>query len=131
MRSRRTDLGIVTTSRWMSHRRTTWATVLPCALPISVGSGSVKRLFFPSANPPHDAAAAHSPADPFLVLVGGGRVDVAVAHLEGGADGQLGLVRGDLEDTEPEDGHIDAVVERDTGDRRVLHDLRKPTPASG
>ena len=29
IRSRRTDLGMTTTWRWMSHRRTTWATDLP------------------------------------------------------------------------------------------------------
>ena len=36
-----------------------------------------------------------------------------VAGLEGGLDGCLGLVVGDLEDAEAEDGHLDAVVEGD------------------
>ena len=62
-----------------------------------------------------DAAAAHGPADRLLVPVGGGGVDEPVADLEGGGDGLLGLLRGDLVDAETEDRHLDAVVQRDTG----------------
>jgi hypothetical protein len=48
-----------------------------------------------------------------LVVVGGCGVEEAVAGLEGGFDSGLGLVLGDLEDAESDDGHRDAVVEGD------------------
>ena len=47
------------------------------------------------------------------LLVGGGGVEVAVAGGEGVGDGLLGLVGGDLVDAEPEDRHLDAIVEGD------------------
>ena len=46
---------MTTTPRWISQRRITWATDLPCARPISVSTGFVKMSFFPSANGPQDS----------------------------------------------------------------------------
>jgi hypothetical protein len=43
---------------------------------------------------------------------------IARARREGGFDGRLGFVLGDLEDAEAEDRHRDAVVQRDG-----LHEL--------
>jgi hypothetical protein len=63
-----------------------------------------------------DAAGGDGAADGFLVAVGGGGVEVAVAGGQGAGDGLLGLLGGDLEDAEAEDRHLDAVVERDGGD---------------
>jgi hypothetical protein len=60
-----------------------------------------------------DAAGGDGPADGLLVLVGLGGVEVAVADGEGVGDGLLGLVGRDLEDAEPEDWHLDAIVEGD------------------
>jgi hypothetical protein len=65
-----------------------------------------------------DAAGLDGRTHGVLVAVGGGGVEVAVAGLEGGLDRLLGLVVGDLEDAESDDGHRDAVVEGDG-----LHDL--------
>jgi hypothetical protein len=64
------------------------------------------------------AAGGDRGADGFLVAVRGGGVEVAVARLEGSFDGGLGLVLGDLEDPEADDGHRDAVVQLDG-----LHEL--------
>lgn len=51
-------------------------------------------------------------ADPALVLVGVGGVDVAVAQLEGGADGPFGGgVAVDLVDAEADLGDLKLVVE--------------------
>jgi hypothetical protein len=62
---------------------------------------------------PRDAAVLDGAADGFFVEVGGGGVDQAVTGLERVGDDLLGLLRGDLEDAEAEDGHLDAVVQRD------------------
>ncbi len=72
-----------------------------------------------------DAALGDRPADGFLVAVGGGGVDGPVAGGKGVGDDLFGLRVGDLEDAEPEDRHLHAVVERD---HAVLcgHDSRKP-----
>jgi hypothetical protein len=75
---------------------------------------------------------------PRAVAVAEGLVDQVQVHVietepfEGprGGDGLLGLVRGDLEDTETEDAHLDAVVERDGGDLSGRHALGQPGPAS-
>ena len=61
---------------------------------------------------------------PLAVAVAEGLVDQVQVHVietepfEGlrGRDGLLGLVRGNVEDTETEDGHLDAVVERNGGE---------------
>ena len=66
--------------------------------------------------PAGDAAGGDGAADGFLVAVGGGRVEVAVADGQGVGDGLLGLLGRDLEDAEAEDRHFDAVVEGDGGD---------------
>src|SRR4029450_9226974 len=50
IRSGRTDLGMTTTWRWMSHRSTTWATDLPYPAPIWLRVGSENRWLRPSAN---------------------------------------------------------------------------------
>jgi hypothetical protein len=60
-----------------------------------------------------DAAGGDGPADGLFVVVGLGGVEVAVAGGEGVGGGLLGLVGGDLEDPEPQDRHLDAVVEGD------------------
>jgi hypothetical protein len=62
---------------------------------------------------PRDAAGGDGPADGLLVLVRLGGVEVAVADGEGVGDGLLGLIGGDLEDAEPEDRQLDAIVEGD------------------
>jgi hypothetical protein len=62
---------------------------------------------------PRDAAVGDGPADGLFVAVRLRGVEVAVAGGEGIGDGLLGLVGGDLEDAEPEDRHLDAVVEGD------------------
>lgn len=64
------------TARWMSQRRTTWATDLPRAAPISPRTGSEKMSFWPSANGPQDsrdAVLAHE------LLVGGRLVEGCVS----------------------------------------------------
>ena len=66
---------------------------------------------------PRDAAGGDGPADGRLVLVGLGGVEVAVADGEGVGDGPLGLVGRDLVDTEPQDRHLDTVVEGDMAAR--------------
>lgn len=63
------------------------------------------------------AAGGDRPPDGFLVLVGGGGVQVPVAGLQGLFDDLLGLLGRDLEDAETEDGHLYAVVQ---GDLRYL-----------
>ena len=73
--------------------------------------------------------AAMARADGFLVAVGGGGVDVAVAGGEGVGDGLLGLLGGDLEDAEAEDRHLDAVVEGDEGGGWV--GLQRPQGGGG
>jgi hypothetical protein len=60
---------------------------------------------------PRDAAGGDGPADGLLVVVGLGGVEVAVADREGVADRLLGLVGRDLEDPEPQDRHLHAIVE--------------------
>jgi hypothetical protein len=62
---------------------------------------------------PRDAAGGDGPADGLLVVVGLGGVEVAVADGEGVADRLGGLVGRDLEDPEPQDRQLDAVVEGD------------------
>lgn len=52
MRSGRTDFGMTTMPRWMSQRRTTWATVLLCPVAISVRTGLVNRSSRPWARGP-------------------------------------------------------------------------------
>ena len=56
-------------------------------------------------------AMARPTAASFWYDVGG--VEVAVADGEGVGDGLLGLIGRDLEDAEPEDRHLDAIVEGD------------------
>jgi hypothetical protein len=51
-----------------------------------------------------DSAGGDGPADRFLVAVGGGGVEVAVADLEGLGHGALGVLRRDRVDAEAEDG---------------------------
>ena len=58
-----------------------------------------------------DAAGGDGAAHRFLVVVHGGRVDRAIAGLQGLGDGPLGLLGRDLVDAEAEDRHADAVVE--------------------
>ena len=58
-----------------------------------------------------EAGAADAFADLPLVAVGGGGVDVPVAGSKRGLDGRRRLLRGALEDAQPEGGHRDAVVE--------------------
>ena len=53
MRSRCTDLGMITAPRWMFHRRATCAAVLPYFSPIAVRTGCVKMPWLPSAKGPH------------------------------------------------------------------------------
>lgn len=60
-------------------------------------------------------------ADLTFVAVGGGGVDVAVAGLERGADSCGGLGGWCLEHAEPDDGDLDAVVEREVGDGGIAH----------
>jgi hypothetical protein len=67
-------------------------------------------------NSARDAAGCDGAADGFLVAVGRGSVEVAVAGGQGADDSLLGVLGGDLEDAEAEDRHLDAVVERDRGD---------------
>jgi hypothetical protein len=74
-----------------------------------------------------DAAAAHGATNGLLVLIGGGRVDEPVTHVERGRHGPLGVLRRDLEHAEAEDRHLDTVVQRDCGDLR-LHDTQPTTP---
>jgi hypothetical protein len=62
-----------------------------------------------------EAGGAERLADLRLVLVGGRRVDVAVADLERAGDGLGGLVGRHLEDAEAELGDLHAVAERDVG----------------
>ena len=62
---------------------------------------------------PRDAAVPDGPADGLFVPVRLRGVEVAVADGEGVGDGLLGLVGGDRVDAEPEDRHLDAVVEGD------------------
>ena len=64
------------------------------------------------------AGGGDRPSHGGLVAVGGGGIDRAVPGLEGRRDRGLGVGLGHLVDAEPEDGHLDAVVERD-----VLHGL--------
>ena len=58
-----------------------------------------------------DAAVGDGPADGLFVLVRLGGVEVAVADGEGVGDGLLGLIGEDLEDAEPQDRRLDAIVE--------------------
>ena len=51
-----------------------------------------------------DAAGGHGTANCFLVLIGGGCVEVAVADLQGGGNGPRGIYGRNLEDAEAEDG---------------------------
>src|SRR5215218_1342073 len=60
-----------------------------------------------------DAAGADRATDRLFVLVGGCRVDVAVACGERVRNRLLSGFRGDLVDAESEGGHLDTVVERD------------------
>ena len=65
--------------------------------------------------------AADGVADLALVAVGGGSVDVAVARLQRSRDGGTGLLRRCLEDPQPDGGHLDLVVQLQSGhvtDRR-------------
>src|SRR5207249_2037641 len=60
-----------------------------------------------------EAARGDGPADGFLVAVRGGGVDGPVAGSQRVGNDLLGLLVGDLEDAEPEDRHLHAVVQRD------------------
>jgi hypothetical protein len=62
---------------------------------------------------PSDAADGDGPADGRFVPVRLGGVEVAVADGEGVGDRLLGLIGRDLEDAEPQDRHLDAVVQDD------------------
>ena len=62
-------------------------------------------------------------ADAGLVAVGGGGVDVAVAGVKRLLDDPLGVLGRDLEDAEPELGNLDAIVERESGNRQLGHRL--------
>jgi hypothetical protein len=62
---------------------------------------------------PRDAAVRDGPADGLFVLVRLRGVEVAVADGQGVGCRLLGLVGGDLEDAEPEDRHLNAIVESD------------------
>ncbi len=68
-----------------------------------------------------DARGGDRGADAFLVAVGGGGVDVAVADVERPLDHLLGVLGRDLEDAEPELGDLDAVVEGEAGNRQLGH----------
>jgi hypothetical protein len=70
-----------------------------------------------------DAAAGDGLADGYLVLVGGGGVERAVAGGECVRHRLLCLLGGDLVDAEAECRHLDAVVEGELGDL-VRHDHR-------
>jgi hypothetical protein len=63
-----------------------------------------------------DAATGDSSADGFLVLVGGGSVERAVAGGKCVRHRLLGLLGGDLVDAEAEDRHLHAVVQGHLGD---------------
>ena len=66
-----------------------------------------------------DSAGPQAFADGLLVHVGRSGVDQPVAGFDGVDDAALALVRvGDLEDAEPEHGHLNAVVEGD-----LLHEV--------
>ena len=67
-----------------------------------------------------DARGGDRRPDALLVAVGGGGVDVAVAGRERFLDHLLGLLGRDLEDAEPELGDLDAVVQRQGGNRSTV-----------
>jgi hypothetical protein len=65
-----------------------------------------------------DPGVGHGGADSFFVAIGLRGVDRAVADLDGLADAALAFSRVDPLDAAAQDGHLDAIVQRD-----VLHGL--------